>query len=238
MADYRLNSLKSLYFKFSGILFCAFIILLYVFTKNYAVVSYSLKVTLICIYFAISTILLFGMYKSKGEIPNLVAALTLPILMIPMVIKPLLLIPLIGLIFLYFKFKKWRMICSIALVIFVVLYCIAGFLSFLASIFSGMVLVTDVQKVQSPNGQYMLILQESDEGALGGSVSVLIENNIIRKSFAGIVKRKTDLQTGRKELYYGHWGERPKISWLDNKTVEINGRKFNIFKYEEWINKK
>jgi hypothetical protein len=62
------------------------------------------------------------MYRSKGELPNLVAALILPVLMIPMVLNPILFIPLIGLVFLYFRFKKWRVICTIALVIFVVLY--------------------------------------------------------------------------------------------------------------------
>ncbi len=230
------SKLKSLFFKYSGLLFCAFIIMLYLFTHYYAVESVTLKVILICIYFIVTITLLYGMYKSNSAKLNLIAALLLPLLMVPMIANPILLIPLIGILFLYYKFNKWRTTFIIALVIFAIMFCIAGFLNYLASIFSGFGIITDLQDIPSPNGQYSLILRESDEGALGGSVEVLVEENISSKQILGIVKRVNS--SDRKILYYGHWGERPEISWVDDENVRVNGREFNVFDYDKWNNKK
>lgn len=236
MEQNRIEKLKYFYFKYSGFLLVYFIILIYVFSYNFAVESYRTKNIFICIYFLITAILLFGIYKSKGEVPNLIALLILPLLMLPMLANPILLIPLIGLFILYFRFRKWRVIYIIAVILFVILYIavyiIAGFLSLVVAYFSLWGVVNDTQKIQSPNGEYVLIIREIDQGALGGDVYVLVDYNNHRKSFLGIVKRGKDI----KSLYSGSWGDIPKISWIDNETVMINDRKFNIFNFEKWNN--
>jgi hypothetical protein len=220
--------LKNLYYKYCGILFCIFIILIYFFESTYAVEVYGVKVFLLCIYFVLSGIFLFGIFKSRGERQNLLASLALPVIMLPMLLKPILLIPLIGIIVLYFKFKNWRIIGSVALVLFVILYSCFGYISIIINAFSGMVEVTVIQEISSPDVRHKLLLQERDEGALGGSVSVLVHDNVEGKEFLGIVRRETDSVLHSKELYYGHWGDRPAISWVDNKTVMIDGSEFDI----------
>ena len=232
----KLLYLKLSFFKYSGVSFCIFLILLYLFTFNFVVESTILKTILISTYYVIAAVSLFGMYKSEHEKLTRVTALLLPLLLLPMVYSPVLLIPLIGLLFLLSRFKEWKTLRNKAISAFVVLDLIAGYVSFVASIFSGLAVVSDLKIIVSPNQEHILILRESDHGAFGGSVSVLVEDNIPKASFAGIVSKKSDLQTDRKVLYYGRWDSRPELSWIDNENVEIDGRVFNIYNYEKWYN--
>jgi len=178
------------------------------------------EILLTIVYFIVAIILLFGMFKTKYERPTVVATLLLPILTIPLIfLKPILLIPLIVLWVINIMYQN-KYIYFFVFFIFILIYSVLGSFNL---IFSGFVEITDIEVIPSPNGSYNLILREIDQGALGGDVAVLIES----KSFLGIIKRN------RQTLSFGYWGYRPELSWVDNDTVEINGKQFNIFNNEE-----
>lgn len=233
-----ISRLKPFCYKLSGPVYCVFLLLMYAFTFTFAVESHMIRIILIALYFAISAFFLIGMYKSVDEVANVAATFLLLLLLLPLVFKPLLLIPLPGLIIIFFKYKKWRIIRYVFFILCIVLYCIAGLIGYLAYVFSGFGSITELQKIPSPDGQYVLIVQESDQGALGGSVSAFVEKNVPKMSFIGIAKRMTDKEVGRKRLYYGYFGEKPNLSWINTNEIRIYDRVINIFDYAEWINKK
>lgn len=84
--------------------------------------------------------------------------------------------------------------------------CIGGF---------GDYIIID-QKV-SPNNMYRVVTIDSDLGALGGDTCVKSE-----ELYFGIIKR--DMKT----LYHGRWGEKPKVIWVDDNIVNIDGKDMNI----------
>lgn len=86
---------------------------------------------------------------------------------------------------------------------------------------------TVISQQYSPDKIYKAITIDSDQGALGGDTYVDLE-----RVYFGIIKK--DIKT----LYHGQWGEKPKVIWVDNNIVNINGRDINIHTSETWQNKK
>jgi len=85
---------------------------------------------------------------------------------------------------------------------------------------------TIIDSQYSSNKIYRVVTIDSDQGALGGDTYVDLE-----KIYFGVIKR--DLKT----LYAGKWGEKPKVRWIDNNTVNINDRNMNIQTSDTWKNK-
>lgn len=78
---------------------------------------------------------------------------------------------------------------------------------------------TIINQQDSPDGMYRVVTIDNDKGALGGNTYVEVE-----RIYFGLAKKNI------KTLYHGHWGEKPKIEWIDNNNVNINGNDVNIYK--------
>ena len=85
---------------------------------------------------------------------------------------------------------------------------------------------TIVDQQYSPNEMYRIVTVDSDQGALGGDTYVELQ-----KIYFGIIKKNIET------LYHGHWGEKPKLIWVDNNMVRIDGRDMNIHTSKTWENK-
>lgn len=85
---------------------------------------------------------------------------------------------------------------------------------------------TIVGQQNSPNDIYRVVVIDSDQGALGGDTYIKLE-----AIYFGIIKR--DIKT----LYHGRWGEKPKVIWVDNNIVNIDGRDMNIHTSKIWDTK-
>lgn len=86
---------------------------------------------------------------------------------------------------------------------------------------------TIIEQQYSPNKMYSVVTIDSDQGGLGGDTYVKLEG-----IYFGIIKR--DIKT----LYHGHWGEKPKVIWVNNNTINIDGVDMNIHTSKTWENKK
>lgn len=72
--------------------------------------------------------------------------------------------------------------------------------------------------IDSPGGTYNAVVIRRDEGALGGSNTVMVRN----------VKRDKKLLSGTLESSYvtvrhGGFGDDYNISWADDETLVVNG---------------
>ena len=88
--------------------------------------------------------------------------------------------------------------------------------SFSSSV-GGFVKTREIREIPSPNGNYYLVLANSDQGALGGNSLVYV-----KRVFPGLIQWK-------RTLYIGSWGEELNIKWVENHKVSINEKEVNIF---------
>jgi hypothetical protein len=72
-------------------------------------------------------------------------------------------------------------------------------------------------EVASPSGEWTFEGEEVDEGALGGSVTISA-----RRVCCVMVERS-------RPVYFGGWGARPTIAWIDERTVAIDGRPLDLY---------
>ncbi|WP_055666077.1 DUF5412 family protein [Desnuesiella massiliensis] len=86
---------------------------------------------------------------------------------------------------------------------------------------------TTIDQQYSSNKAYRTVTVDNDQGALGGNTLVDLE-----KIYFGTIKRPV------KTLYYGRWGEKPKVLWLDENIVSIKGREMDIRTSEAWDTRK
>jgi hypothetical protein len=78
-------------------------------------------------------------------------------------------------------------------------------------------LTTDYVRERSPDGGWLLVAEQYDEGALGGSVSVSIQRDVL-----GVLRIQ-------RNIYDGDWGE-PRVRWLDSRTVQVGKNRVDIYK--------
>jgi hypothetical protein len=69
----------------------------------------------------------------------------------------------------------------------------------------------------SSDRQHRVDAIDSDQGALGGDTFIRLYSihfNIVQRY--------------KRNIYHGTWGEKPKIEWIDNQNININGNIINI----------
>jgi hypothetical protein len=209
------RNIKDWCFKYAGVKYSVFMILVNIFLNCFIVNADYLKILLVTLYYCLSTVFILAMFKAAEEKTNIITALILPILML-LTIKSILFFAVTGILIFYIKSKKWRIIQSIALCLYIFLFGAIGLLVF---VFSDMVQIT-YHEFPAPNNEYKIIVIESDQGALGGGINIVIEKN------GAIVNRL--LPDARKEIFRGRWKERPNVLWLDNETILMNGQRIKI----------
>lgn len=207
------ENIKHWYFNNPGIKYSIFMILVIIFLNCFLVRADSLKILLVALYYGLSIKFILAMLKAAEDKVNIGAALVLPFLML-LTIESVWFLPAIGILLFYIKSTKWRVIQRISLGLYIFVFGVIGLLAFF---FSGAVKITE-QEYPSPNNGYIMIFRESDQGALGGDIRIVVHRN------AAIINRFSDI----KEIYKGRWGERPNMFWLDNETILINGKRIDI----------
>ncbi len=110
----------------------------------------------------------------------------------------------------------------------IILYVLAGLggvalcaVMFVMSFTSAMHEDTEVYRVASPDGSRYAVLVESDQGALGGSTYVFVQD----------APGKFPLCSGHAErIYSGRWGEAEhmQIVWKNNEVLIINGKEYPV----------
>ncbi len=87
---------------------------------------------------------------------------------------------------------------------------------------------TVVDEINSPDGQHILQIVDSDQGALGGDTIVKVyKNKNCDINLFVIFLKKTP-----KIIYIGDWQEYKSmtVKWKNNHEVLINNKKYNIYK--------
>ena len=203
----------------SGLLYCLFILTVWHFNHHYVVTDIATHTVLFILYFVYSALFLYGIIRSNGHIMNLICGLILPFLMLFLADHPILLIPTIGVIVSYFLTKRWR---EAHIAIAITQASIYGLLLLMSLTFGQLSTETVLARTTSPDGRYILEAIARNEGALGGSVRVTAEEVFSANDLLSFYKQ------GSIELYRGKWDEQPVISWLDDHTVSIDGRKYFV----------
>lgn len=82
---------------------------------------------------------------------------------------------------------------------------------------------TEVMQVDSPDGRYTAIVQDIDQGALGGDTRVLVRDN------RSTVSIGIGSFTHTRGIYWGDWGEWQdmEIFWLTDDILVIDGIAYN-----------
>jgi hypothetical protein len=233
-----MERVKNSFYYSSGIGILALLIAAYFFNSMFVVESKVVYYTLQIIFVVTFLVLLCEIYKGQESRFNTVLLIVMPLLLTPYVTIPLLLLPLAGVIIIYLlniKAKKRKNLFIKALIFYCVFFCLVSIAAVFASFFSGLVCITTLEEVVSPDKSKVIVVTESDEGALGGSVSVYTQKRIEKHSFFGISERFSDKKVGKRRLYFGRYGERPKVEWVDNENIKINNKKFNILTSSEWV---
>lgn len=200
-------------------------------TMGYIVIDNSIINILKVLYFVILAYAVLSFYISKRKntmsillmcIPNLLLFTAILDEAIPYkVITMIIIFPL----FLLKGIDKVRKIIGISIYS---AFIAIGILGLSVDYFSGgFGEYTILSQQYSPNGMYRIVVSNSDQGALGGDTSVDLEG-----IYYGIIKKNI------KTLYDGEWDVKPTVRWVDNNTVNINGRDMNIFTSKMWYDKK
>lgn len=106
-----------------------------------------------------------------------------------------------------------------------ILWAVGGMLGLFLVMAAGIALIglqladfgqkTVVQTIPSPDGTYEARVIDDDQGALGGSTIVEVDQNGWAKP---------------KQIYTGPWGifETMEIYWKDEDTLVINGKEYRV----------
>ncbi|NPV92543.1 MAG: hypothetical protein HPY50_17395 [Firmicutes bacterium] len=209
--------LSKVLFDYMGIVYVALIIaaILFYFI-GFELISVTASMVCYTLYFIVAALGILSLTKGRFKVINIVIFILLPVLYLILVfIYPLLVVPSIFVII--FSLKKRIIALYYAIVSSIVL---AGLIFLLPIILIGSIgEITKISEIPSPNGQYVMVEIESDEGALGGSVTVKLDRVII----SGILIKH------EKILHTYKWSFRPSMKWIDNENVELDGKQYNIF---------
>lgn len=206
------ENIKNWFGENPGNKYCVFMIVVIVFSNCFMVNADFLKVLLTVFYYLVSIMFMSAMFKAPEDQANIAAALTLPALML-LTLKSILFVAVTGILLFYIKSKKRRIIQYFAFCLYIFIFGVIGLLAF---VFSDAVKITN-QEIPSPNREYIVIVSEADQGALGGSVTAVVKKN-----------RPIILAGEQRRIYQGRWGSRPNILWIDNKTIGVNGGRIKV----------
>lgn len=181
------------------------------------IISIILKI----LYFIILTFAIVSFYRSKKKNVISIILFFLPIFLLLTGI-PFKVVTMILVLPLFFLKGLKPAVRTIGILIYVLLIPI-GILGICLGNFGAN---TVIDQQYSPNVIHRTITIDSDQGALGGDTLVILE-----RIYLGIAKKNI------KTLYHGHWGEKPKVIWIDNNTVKINEIDINIDTSKTWENK-
>lgn len=206
------------------VIFIFTIVLAMIFTLlGFEIINTTLNNVLKVLYSIMLILAIISFYKSKKKNSNLLIFLPVPFIIATSLTETIFIIVTLIIIFPMFfikGLKKGRRIIGIS--IYSVFIIIGAFFSMIGSFGA----YTAINQQYSPNGNYRVVTIDSDQGALGGDTYVDVE-----RIYLGIIKK--DINT----LYDGKWGEKPKVLWVDDTTVNINGKEMNIHTSKTWYDK-
>lgn len=187
------------------------------FTIINAIISNVFKV----LYFIILVCAITSFYRSKEKNVKAVVFILLPgfLFFTGIHFKVITMIILCSI----FLFKNIKPVIRVIGISIYLVFILIGTLGWIIGDFGGN---TVIDQKYSPNGVYKVVTIDSDQGGLGGDTYIQLEG-----MYSGILKKHI------KTLYHGHWGEKPKITWVDNNIVNIDGRDINIHVDKTWENK-
>lgn len=191
---------------------------------GFAIINTTVSNVFKVLYFILLIGAIMSFYKSEKKNANALMLIFLPTLLlfsgIPFKVVTLVMVcPL----FFFKDINPLRkaagiILCSIFITIGILVLLIIKFGYFGKFSFNAI-----IDQQYSPNKAYRTVTVDNDQGALGGNTLVNLE-----KIYFGAVKRPV------KTLYYGRWGEKPKVIWLDKNIVSIRGREMDIRTSEAW----
>ncbi len=165
----------------------------------------------------------FSIFQSESSPLILLASVVQPLLVIAVVPFGLLstLLGLGALAALFFvilnKIRPWILIL-LAMIPTALVAAMLSLFTLLGLFFPGGS-VTYKPYAFSPDGSHQVILRESDQGALGGNVDIIVRQLYLFE----LIKHE-------RSLYFGAWGERPKLEWLSNRRIKIDKHEFDIYR--------
>lgn len=194
------------------IIFWALLILMaFLNMLNFSFISQSLDYTYYGLYFIITFLLVFVIYrKTTFRISHLILVLINFLAIIISVKNEFIAIPML-LIYPFLACKKSNLFFKIlsAFSYFIAIIWIVFFLTFLRMKFNP---IQVTGELASPNNKYKLVIISSDQGATGGNVNLYLD-----KTYLKIFKY-------RKTVVYDYLGTDDEIKWIDNKTFKIKGK--------------
>ena len=113
------------------------------------------------------------------------------------------------------RYKRKSIKIGMAVIMSIFYVLIALFIYFFPFALSAMRRPEVVETSYSFDHKYIMVLEETDLGATGGNVDVYFGRNIDFGLLGHYMPMKTK--------YYGHWGERPDFSFVNNHLISING---------------
>lgn len=124
-------------------------------------------------------------------------------------------------IFFVYAEKMWLKIC--AAIVCAVIAVIFGFMFFTSLLFANFGVSTVLQDIQSPDRTYSAVVISSDDGALGGDNAVYVRN--IQRDIPLLIG---NLNSQRKQIWIGDWGNVPTLEWADGNSLLINDKKYDV----------
>jgi hypothetical protein len=188
---------------------------------GFVVINTVIIIILKILYFIILICAIVSFYKSKRKNIISIVLFFLPIILLFTGI-PLKLVTMILLLPLFFFKGIKPVIRAIGILVYVLLIPIGIFGLSLGGFGANSI----IDQQYSPNGIYRAVTMDSDQGALGGDTFVNLD-----EMYFGIIKKNI------KTLYHGHWGEKPRVIWVDNNNVKIDEKNMNIHTSKTWETK-
>ncbi len=185
---------------------------------SFKIIDSTVNNVLTIIYFIILILAMISFYNSKEKDVISIALIFLPFILLLTGI-PFKVITMISVLPLFFVKGIKAEVRMIGVLIYWLLIII-GIFGICLSDFGAKNII---DQKYSPNGIYRTVTIDVDQGALGGDTIINLE-----RLYFGIMKKDI------KILYRGHWGEKPTVIWLDNKSVRINQKDFNIYTSKTW----
>lgn len=200
------------------------------------------KVACYITYFFTSICLMLILYYERKIILKYVS-FVLPMILYSLMfwIKPILAIPLVGLIIAYclkknVKYKLVILFITLGWVILIIgLSFIFTIVSFIMTADVGFPMETILNEKVSPNGELKITVKELDQGALGGEIVVSVESvddevKVINDiNILGIIEKKYIQKPFSKYIECFSWGEEPIIDWIDNRIIKVNNKTYDIY---------
>lgn len=214
----------------SGVIaYMAMIVLAIIFNMlGFAIINTAVSNVFKVLYFMLLIGAIMSFYKSEKKNANALMLIFLPILLlfsgIPFKVATMVMIcPL----FFFKDINPLRKAAGILIYSIFITIGILGLLIVKFGDFGKFSFNTVIDQQYSPNKAHRTVTVDNNQGALGGNTLVNLE-----KIYFGAIKRPV------KTLYYGRWGEKPKVLWLDENIVSIKGREMDIRTSKAWDTRK